>query len=121
MSGIVNIELAEKVLKQVKENPEQHDQHNWITKSDCGTRACLAGWTVHIAGLRPGTWIEGPVWSAWSTVSVGGVERNIDRVAAELLGMDEESADRIFYTLSNEHSIELFTEAIEEAKANAAL
>ena len=50
-------ELAEAVLKHVISHPESHNQATWVASvespfngnpvlTECGTRACLAGWTV---------------------------------------------------------------------------
>ena len=50
-------ELAEAVLKHVLAHPERHKQSTWVADpgrpwvdnpvvNECGTQACLAGWTV---------------------------------------------------------------------------
>ena len=48
------LELAEEVLDIIEEEPRRVDQTNWcvlVPKSaaPCGTRACMAGWTVQLA------------------------------------------------------------------------
>lgn len=56
---ITGRELAEKILKQVVDRPETHRQVSWITSghnapvSECGTVACLAGWSVAL-NAKPG-------------------------------------------------------------------
>lgn len=56
--------LAEAVLRHVLAHPEQHFQGTWTNRKyepvDCGTTACLAGWTV-ILNANPG---ETPVRAA---------------------------------------------------------
>lgn len=39
--------LARRVLAQIEQHPETHDQSAW--HSSCGTRHCAAGWTVRLA------------------------------------------------------------------------
>lgn len=123
MSRSVNIELAEKVLKQVTEHPETHEQLTWGYRTPCGTTACLAGWTVVFGAL--------PVYRAEcgeraefgdlirAAVDSSSEEGFVDDVAAELLGMDEETASSIFFA-PNRVAISLFEEWLEEAKTNAA-
>lgn len=49
-------ELAQKVLTQITEHPELHNQRYWarrgvirsVTGSFCGTAMCVAGWAVHL-------------------------------------------------------------------------
>lgn len=40
--------LPGRVLRQITEHPETHDQCTW--HSICGTKHCVAGWTTHLAG-----------------------------------------------------------------------
>src|SRR5690348_5458725 len=44
-----NIELLEKVLKHIEDNPETWDQGNWR----CGTSYCFAGHAVLLSGWTP--------------------------------------------------------------------
>lgn len=119
----LNIELAEKVLKQVTEHPETHNQHEWGYRNSCGTSACLAGWAVYIA--HPDAvvqWRTNPYDTstdqvACSVVPLGGGQRfDIATLAAEALGLDEDDADELFLTLDNEEAIEMLSEWIKEEK-----
>lgn len=118
-----NIELAERVLKQVTEHPETHEQSEWGRKTPCGTTACLAGWTILLAAT--------PVWVddegdrsefgqlTLASVHVDAGEHFVDDVARELLGMDEKTASSIFFA-PNGLAVSRFEEWIEEGKLRAA-
>lgn len=92
--------LAEKILHQITEAPETHDQEVWMTSSvygDCGTVACIAGWAVEfnrnegegdqeVLG-RLASELDTPPW--------------YDSVGRELLGLDRGAASDLFYAPSN--------------------
>lgn len=40
-----NIELLEKTLRFIKDNPDRHDQSSW-----CGTAQCFCGWAAEFSG-----------------------------------------------------------------------
>ena len=44
--------LAARVLQQIQEHPETHDQGTW--HSPCGTKHCAAGWACVLAGYHGG-------------------------------------------------------------------
>lgn len=48
-----NAELAYQVLDHIDDHPEQWRQDLYIGKSECGTVACFAGWTVLLSGDAP--------------------------------------------------------------------
>ena len=122
----LNIELAEKVLKQVTEHPETHNQEEWGYRApSCGTQACLAGWAVHftypdlVMNWRSGPYGEEGAETA-SSVTLDGRRVSIADLAAQVLNLDEADADDLFLTLDRESAIELLEQYIEEAKACAA-
>lgn len=45
-----SIDLRKRVLRQIEESPDTHDQVYW--HSVCGTRHCVAGWAVVLAGAK---------------------------------------------------------------------
>ena len=57
-----NLELLDKLEKQLVEHPEKHDQDWWISDYgrdergrltiDCGTTLCAAGWAATLAGCE---------------------------------------------------------------------
>lgn len=55
----MKIELMEKVLNFITDNPKEHDQGAWVQRSPmCGTTGCLAGHTVLMTGYEV-AWIPG--------------------------------------------------------------
>ena len=42
--------LGRKVLDHVTQHREQFDMRDWGGKDECGTVACLAGWTLLLSG-----------------------------------------------------------------------
>ncbi|WP_280371065.1 hypothetical protein [Nocardia wallacei] len=87
--------LAKRVRDQIAAHPEQHDQTLYIKEGpDCGTVACIAGWTAHLHGA-PLLWHGQGVRSA-GRVATGIDPVSIDYYAAHLLGLDSHEALRLF-------------------------
>lgn len=84
-----NVELLRKELEFVTNNPDVWDQAHWIIRQPCGTVACLAGWTVIHAGLKP---------SAFN-------EYLTPKLAAHMLGLTRDSANRLFYHGNTLHDL----------------
>jgi hypothetical protein len=119
----LNVELAEKVLKQVTDHPETHDQAHWMTRGlACGTTACLAGWALRFG--RPDAellWQDGVGGKQIVIeVVVDGTTWGADEAAAEVLGLDSEEADELFLSMNKDVSIDMLAAWIERAKADAA-
>lgn len=125
MSRRLNIELAEKVLQQVEQHPETHDQNHWMRRNSCGTTACLAGWTVSIAASdHEPDWEEdlvetGAEYAEEVIVPGRDVYRAISVLAAELLGMDFDDAFRMFHVMDARAAIGILRGHVEEARAAA--
>lgn len=84
------------VLEWVEAHPERHNQRVWAKRTECGTAACLAGWTVMFAGIEI-NWEPDGCWEAGTHFiydTVDGVF--ISDAAAHLLGLDEHVAKRLF-------------------------
>jgi len=99
MPIITGKELAEKILQQITEDPESHNQDIWATTSgysECGTVACIAGWAVEF-NRNEG---EGK----YRALERLGAELNADpwydSVGRELLGLGSAAAD-LFYIPGN--------------------
>jgi hypothetical protein len=94
-----NAELAYAVLDHIDAHPEQWRQGWWLTKLDCGTAACFAGWACILSGDKPvlddpdedGDEIE------FSLVElVDGSKAHIEERAAQLLGIGPDRAYNLF-------------------------
>lgn len=46
-------EILQRVLEIVLSSPEHVNMSNWVTKSTCGTVACIAGWALVFLGKTP--------------------------------------------------------------------
>jgi hypothetical protein len=44
----LNRPLVEKIITQLIDHPELHDQTAWMDETDCGTSHCVAGWAIAI-------------------------------------------------------------------------
>src|SRR6478752_211362 len=93
-----NAELAYRVLDQVDADPASWDQSKWFYRplgASFGTAACFAGWTSLLSGDEP-RWVHGYQMQTYAVVA-SGKTRYIEARAAELLGIDENQADALFY------------------------
>jgi hypothetical protein len=125
-----DVPLLRKVREQILHHPETHDQGWWMTtvamqvsgaaaaapqyprgeryfghrqKVVYGTTACVAGWTVQLAGWQPvqedaQAWADGIYTHRTFQVSevAGAQPQTIPSVARRLLGLDETQADTLF-------------------------
>lgn len=129
----VNVELLRKVRDQITAPLEAHptlawDQASWVREVDaddaraeaaenvvlpegwCGTTYCIAGWACYLSGTKIGL-----VGDAVLTADGLPVEPH----AADLLGLSEEDAERLFYTTENDIALEILDEILAEAARQA--
>lgn len=95
-------DLAIAVWHHIVDNPEQHRQDQWLTKTECGTVACFAGWTALLAGAEP-AWRSGCDSSGIVHLpddlaeELGRTNRGpAECVAIDLLGITVGQADDLF-------------------------
>lgn len=100
-----NVELFQASLDHITYHPETWDQQNWLRRlarpedsvsaaPECGTAGCLAGTVSLLSGWRPAGNQE---YGTWTMVTFQGEPpREVDALAYELLGMDEEYSLDIF-------------------------
>lgn len=65
-----NIELLDKIIAKIEEQPESWDQEFYARKKDdspCGTAYCVAGWAAVLSG-RTFNWQEPIIPREWSTL-----------------------------------------------------
>lgn len=87
-----NIELAERILEQVTEHPETHDQEHYGYQG-CGTTHCIAGWAVVLTPEVELNWESGLLHSVWLPE-----DRWMTPFEAgqELLALELEEAQKLF-------------------------
>ena len=76
-----NIELLEKTMQHLKDNPNSHEQTEWW----CGTTGCFFGWGLALAGLQLDE-------DDWTVISGGYFGMELPDAAAEVLGLDKREA-----------------------------
>jgi hypothetical protein len=93
-----NLPLIDDVMHHIDTHPEEHDQSEWF----CETTACVAGHVALLSGWRPV--FTAPCELAWcdchtatGRVEKDGESRTVSVLAQELLGIDVDTADRLFY------------------------
>jgi hypothetical protein len=103
--------LAEQVLAHIEADPRRHAQDTYGRRPhhSCGTAACIAGWAVILHERTEPIWVgtqtqsldfvrlpydlEQAIWGKPSRYN-GGWPVGI--AAASLLGLDDETAERLF-------------------------
>ena len=123
-------ELAAEILDVIAANPEQHEQEDFGIRTECGTTMCIAGWATYLTGhagyrhsvydnrkyLAPfetyGDWIDGRMVEAGAVFGhalriINPDYAGFDKLGADLLGLDYETADRIFLEMNNAVALEL--------------
>lgn len=115
-----NLELLKATWNFIKNNPEKHQQSDFIDHTQCGTRMCFAG---HAAVLSGAEFPKDD--SSWFLTEDGkltekddmGIRKGIyiEEYARNILGMTYDESQFIFYYTSNngfagriEHLIELW-------------
>jgi uncharacterized Fe-S radical SAM superfamily protein PflX len=93
-----NLPLIDDVMHHIDTHPEQHGQSYWF----CGTTACVAGHVALLSGWRPV--FKAPCELAFcdcqtftSQVEKDGERRRVSDLAQDLLQIDADTADRLFY------------------------
>lgn len=84
---MINVELLEEVMQQIKDHPEQHKQSWWFTKSWCGTAMCFAGWACYLSGWQP-LFVSNSRQGSFA-INKEGVSCYVRPLAIKLLGLGE--------------------------------
>ena len=82
----------------------EYNDMRLLNASDCGTKACLAGWTAALSGWHPTLLNVGDdTYLNWAQVaplplvaSESALARPVSELAAELLGITDREADELF-------------------------
>lgn len=89
-----NVDLMLQVREQITAHPETHDQESWVSRTDCGTTMCIAGWATALVGMKV---VEDADWT-YLVQDPGSLSpvRHISVVAQELLGLSPREAGDLF-------------------------
>jgi len=122
----LNVPLAEAVLKQITEHPEQHDQASFgVRRADCGTTYCIAGWAIALSpDVVEYDWHDswrGP-YEAMSSVRFRDGRPRVDgwrsepfAAGRELLGLSGEDADWLFLDCGETEAVDYLRHLIATA------
>lgn len=83
----MNVELALEVKEHILKHPEQARIESWAEETECGTVACIAGWTCLLGGDRVQEYEQ-------------QYETDFDNYAGyacELLDIDLETGESVFF------------------------
>ncbi len=87
----MNVELALEVKRHILEHPETADMSRW----QCGTTACIAGWTVLLGYALPGESLDDACDRHYNeTARIGGYAE----IACRLLDIPDDESDFLFYS-----------------------
>lgn len=117
----LDIERAELVLEHVLAHRNQHSQsaYGYRDPSDpeCGTVACLAGWTVLLfSPVGDVTW--DPDGYLHGVLIPGTVRRGDPSIAAQrLLGLTSVEAITLFWDMDEDRAIGRLQQLIDDARA----
>lgn len=104
----INVPLMRKVLEYLETNPEKHEQGCWAWSDaatvaeatyDCGTVACMAGWTVLLADV--GRWLHMTCCDECAATLelqavIDGDTYDVAEGAERLLGLTSRQGDQMF-------------------------
>lgn len=96
-------ELAQKILDQITEHPETHDQDTWVNSSgECGTTYCIAGWAVALNALESDSSPRLDVTRARLSRELSIRFPTWSLLAEELLGLGDAEAEELFFADTEE-------------------
>jgi hypothetical protein len=99
---MLNVALHRKTLEHIAAHPEEHDQHTWIERTDCGTTMCYAGTALALEGYK----FKFELNDLGVSVPSGevcdpqtGAVYEIGDQAAVILGLTDKQANTLFYNM----------------------
>lgn len=95
-----NLAELDAAIADIEAHPERHNQRNWLTRTSCGTAACLAGTVALRHGWKPVGWYQSGAYAGGEVtadVEKDGEVRSVEDVAASILGIDyDDDMDELF-------------------------
>jgi len=109
--------IAKKVYDEITTHPELHDQGAFVKSGSpdvavCDSPKCVAGWAVHFSKsydikFQPYEYPNAPehsgYWLAWNIAEEKHMD--FDDAAADVLGLDDKQADRLFYESNDAEAV----------------
>lgn len=97
---MINVELMQETLDYIAAHPEEHDQGDWAQRTGCKTTRCMAGTVVHLAPGYKLLWHreqDGKYDYTSTAVDNSGRTHSVPDLAEELLGVNHQQANDLFY------------------------
>lgn len=106
-----NKPLMDKILDQITQHPETHNQGSFANRDACGTTYCVAGWACVLSGVELGFQTFETYEYADSTVDGESI---VDK-AEQLLGISPTESYRLFIGAQTMRGIKSAVKRIEAA------
>jgi hypothetical protein len=107
------------VLDYITDHPEQHRQQYWRAETECGTTMCFAGHTAALFGPEAGMTGWGkPIPMAadermYGDVQVGDTTVDVETFACDLLGLDWDQGNALFYCMNGVDDLRRIVDDLE--------
>lgn len=117
----VNVDLLERVMTHIEQNPGQHYQGSWMREAPgCGTQFCFAGWTAILDGVSPpprycGEWGVTTAKASVDTRDYDGDDNvvSVARYAQLTLGLDNPQRGALFFGGNSPHDLRRIVDGIK--------
>lgn len=107
MPIVLNLPLANAVLRTLSAKPHLHDHRAWAEARPEGVAHSIAGWAVTLAGAE---------WTQTHEIVVyHGKRRSVPVLAQELLGLRYEQARMLFFHCDEQQAINMLCGLITQA------
>ena len=97
-----NAELFNRLADHFEKHPDTWDQESWGHSNECGTHACIAGWTAILtygeAAFIPDPFNDDAMVMRMRYHAPNGRGETILEHAGRLLGLDDDNAARLFHS-----------------------
>lgn len=122
-----NKAMLNEIADIISLNPKLHDQDNWLDQPSedlvvtrpssgkrihCGTSQCVAGWALLIdhhdnkRSYGESDYLEFQRELGEDYISFKGDQVEVEDAAAEILGLEKEDANQIFYNMSDHNELD---------------
>jgi hypothetical protein len=109
---MANVEMLQRVLAQITEHPETHNQNTW--ESRCGTTRCVAGWAIYFASVDAGVPAQGVTLSVRVRGVFGPGDGSFQHAARTILRLDWETSEELFHYATDDETVVLIQNLIAE-------
>jgi hypothetical protein len=117
---MANLEKLKALHHHITTIPDGWNQEFWGEQRECGTAYCMAGWTCVLEGHQMKWKVVDAYESPFKEATQLVTGEDIDTKAAEILGLSEDYADRLFYCTDNASALRELENLIDSLEGNTA-